>query len=113
MSQIRKVGDAKDGSVKPGGRAPELFRAQGGGEVGAGSFPGGDQAGVAIAGESWAIPAAALGPFLAEIPPPLGFTRVRLEDGSAPLGFIAEPAGIAGLPDISATGGWRAHLESK
>ena len=69
--------------------------------------------GVAILGESWAIPAASLGPFLAEIPPPLGFCRVRLEDGTTPLGFIAEPAGVAGLPDISASGGWRAHLETR
>ena len=71
------------------------------------------QGGVAIAGETWAIPAASLGPFLAEIPPPLGFSRVWLEDGSTPLGFIAEPAGIAGLPDISASGGWRAFLETR
>lgn len=68
------------------------------------------EGGVAVLGEVWAIPAASLGPFLAEIPPPLGFCRVRLEDGSTPLGFIAEPAGVAGLPDISALGGWRAHL---
>ena len=68
---------------------------------------------VAILGEVWAIPAAALGPFLAEIPPPLGFTRVRLDDGSTPLGFIAEPAGVAGLPDISASGGWRKHMETR
>ena len=39
------VYDAKDGSAMPEVRAPELFRAQGGGEVGAGGFPGGDQAG--------------------------------------------------------------------
>ena len=69
--------------------------------------------GVAILGEVWAIPAAALGPFLAEIPPPLGFTRVRLDDGSTPLGFVAEPAGVAGLPDISASGGWRKHMETR
>ena len=71
------------------------------------------EAGAAVLGEVWAIPAASLGPFLAEIPPPLGFSRVRLADGSTPLGFIAEPAGVAGLPDISALGGWRAHLATK
>ncbi len=71
------------------------------------------EGGSAILGETWAIPAASLGPFLAEIPPPLGFSRVRLEDGSTPLGFIAEPAGVADLPDISALGGWRAHLATK
>jgi hypothetical protein len=37
------VDDAKDGSAMPGGWAPVLFRAQGGGEVGAGGFPGRDQ----------------------------------------------------------------------
>jgi allophanate hydrolase len=66
--------------------------------------------GVAVEGELWALPAASVGPFLAEIPPPLGFGRVALEDGSTPLGFLAEAAGVAGAPDISAAGGWRAHL---
>ena len=69
--------------------------------------------GVAIAGEVWAFPAAGIGPFLAEIPPPLGFGRVTLEDGSTPLGFLCEAAGVIGTPDISATGGWRAHIKAK
>ena len=69
--------------------------------------------GVAVAGEVWAFPAAAIGPFLAEIPPPLGFGRVELADGNAPLGFLCEAAGAAGTPDISATGGWRAYLAMK
>lgn len=69
--------------------------------------------GASIAGEIWALPATSIGPFLAEIPPPLGFARVRLADGTTPLGFIAEPAGVAGLPDVSASGGWRAHLVSR
>ncbi|MCX7371091.1 MAG: allophanate hydrolase [Alphaproteobacteria bacterium] len=71
------------------------------------------EGGVAITGEIWALPSASIGPFLAEIPPPLGFARVRLADGATPLGFIAEPAGVAGLPDISASGGWRAHLATR
>jgi allophanate hydrolase len=69
--------------------------------------------GVAVEGEVWALPAAAIGPFLAEIPAPLGFGRVTLEDGSTPLGFLCEAAGIGDAPDISATGGWRAHLRLK
>jgi allophanate hydrolase len=68
------------------------------------------EGGVAVAGEVWALPAAAVGPFLAEIPPPLGFGRVEMADGSRPLGFLCEAAGAAGMPDISATGGWRAYL---
>jgi allophanate hydrolase len=69
--------------------------------------------GVAVAGEIWAFPLAGIGPFLAEIPPPLGFGRVTLADGSTPLGFLAEAIGVADAPDISALGGWRAHLRAK
>ncbi len=71
------------------------------------------EGGVAVAGEVWAVPAASVGPFLAEIPPPLGFGRVELADGSRPLGFLCEAAGAVGMPDISATGGWRAYLAAK
>ena len=71
------------------------------------------EGGVAVAGEVWLLPAAAIGPFLAEIPPPLGFGRVTLEDGTTPLGFLAEAAGVAGTPDISASGGWRAYLAER
>ncbi|WP_211259359.1 allophanate hydrolase [Belnapia moabensis] len=71
------------------------------------------EGGVAVAGEVWAVPAASVGPFLAEIPPPLGFGRVEMADGSRPLGFLCEAAGVAGMPDISATGGWRAYLKGK
>lgn len=66
--------------------------------------------GTAVAGEVWALPLAALGPFLAEIPAPLGFGRVTLADGATPLGFLCEAAGAVDTPDISASGGWRAHL---
>lgn len=66
-----------------------------------------------VEGELWALPAAGIGPFLAEIPPPLGFGRVTLEDGSTPLGFLAEAAGVTQAPDITKTGGWRAHLARK
>jgi allophanate hydrolase len=69
--------------------------------------------GAAIAGEIWALPAAAIGPFLAEIPPPLGFGQVRLADGSSSLGFLMEAAGAAAAPDITAHGGWRAFLAAR
>ncbi len=69
--------------------------------------------GARIAGEVWAVPLAGLGPFLAEIPPPLGFGRVTLEDGATPLSFLAEPEGVRGAPDITQTGGWRAHLAGR
>lgn len=69
--------------------------------------------GAAILGEIWALPAAQIGPFLAAIPPPLGFGRVTLEDGSTVLGFQAESEGVAAAPEITACGGWRAHLAAK
>jgi allophanate hydrolase len=69
--------------------------------------------GGAIAGEVWALPAAAIGPFLASIPPPLGFGRVTLADGESVLGFLAEGEGVAGAPEITARGGWRAHLAAR
>ena len=69
--------------------------------------------GMALAGEVWALPAASIGPFLAEIPPPLGFGRVHLADGSAPLGFLCEAVGVAGAADIAPSTGWREHLQRR
>lgn len=65
--------------------------------------------GAAIKGEVWALPAAAIGPLLAQVPPPLGFGTVLLESGPC-LGFLAETAGITGAADITQYGGWRAWL---
>lgn len=68
--------------------------------------------GAAIAGELWALPTAAIGGLLAQVAPPLGFGTVDLEDGPV-LGFVAEAAGVAGAPDITVHGGWRAWLASR
>ena len=65
--------------------------------------------GAAIAGEIWALPTTALGGLLAEIARPLGFGTVLLEGGPC-LGFLAEAEGVAGAPDITRHGGWRAYL---
>ena len=65
--------------------------------------------GVAIAGEVWALPTAAIGALLAQVPPPLGFGTVLLEDGPC-LGFLAEAASVAAAEDISRFGGWRGAL---
>ncbi|WP_158743408.1 allophanate hydrolase [Acidisphaera sp. L21] len=67
------------------------------------------QGGASIAGEIWALPTTAIGPLLAQIPPPLGFGTVLLQSGPC-LGFLAEAAGVAGAQDITAHGGWRAYL---
>ena len=69
--------------------------------------------GAAIAGEVWALPEAAIGALLAQVPPPLGFGRVRLADGTQPLGFLAEAEGVRGAPDVTAMGGWRAVLAAR
>ena len=68
--------------------------------------------GAAIDGEVWALPTAAIGAMLAMVPPPLGFGTVELSDGPC-LGFLAEADGVAGTPDITRHGGWRAWLATK
>jgi allophanate hydrolase len=68
--------------------------------------------GAAIAGEVWAVPTSAIGSLLAQVPPPLGFGTVVLDDGPS-LGFLAESAGIGDAPDITHLGGWRAWLRTK
>ena len=68
--------------------------------------------GAGIDGEVWALPTAAIGALLAMVPPPLGFGTVELSDGPC-LGFLAEADGVAGKPDITRHGGWRAWLATK
>jgi allophanate hydrolase len=70
------------------------------------------EGGAAIAGEVWALPRAAIGGLLAEVPPPLGFGTVELSDGPC-LGFLAEAAGCAGATEITRFGGWRAWLKAR
>ena len=65
--------------------------------------------GAAVDGEVWALPRAAIGALLCQVPPPLCFGTVALEDGPC-LGFLAEAGGLGEAPDISAHGGWRAWL---
>ena len=67
--------------------------------------------GAAIAGEVWALPTTAIGVLLAQVPPPLGFGTVTLDDGPC-LGFLAESAGVADATEITHLGGWRAWLRS-
>ena len=63
-----------------------------------------------IAVEVWALPQAAVGSFLALIPPPLGLGRVELADGRQVHGFLCESHALRGALDITALGGWRAYL---
>jgi allophanate hydrolase len=64
--------------------------------------------GAAITGEVWAMPTAAIGALLAAVAPPLGLGTVELDAGPS-RGFLAEAAGVAGMRDITAHGGWRAY----
>ena len=66
--------------------------------------------GQAIAVEVWDMPLDQVGSFLALIPPPLGLGSVLLADGSTAHGFLCEPVALQGARDITASGGWRAHL---
>ena len=70
------------------------------------------QGGAAIAGEIWALPTTTVGALLTQVPPPLGFGTVQLQDGPC-LGFLAEAAGVAGAPEITHHGGWRGYLASQ
>jgi allophanate hydrolase len=67
--------------------------------------------GAALAGEVWALPTTSIGSLLSSLPPPLGVGTIELQDGPC-RGFLAESAGIAGAPDITRFGGWRAWLEA-
>jgi len=67
--------------------------------------------GAAIAVEVWSMSAQAFGRFVAEVPSPLAIGTVRLADGSEVKGFVCEPVALAGAPDITGYGGWRAYCE--
>jgi allophanate hydrolase len=66
--------------------------------------------GAAIAVEVWDVPIAAVGSFLALIPPPLGLGSLELADGRHVHGFVCEAHALAGARDVTAFGGWRAFL---
>jgi allophanate hydrolase len=60
--------------------------------------------------EVWGLPPAAAGAFVAAIPAPLGIGKVRLADGSEVSAFLCESHAVAGAEEITALGGWRAHM---
>ncbi|PPK97268.1 allophanate hydrolase [Kineococcus xinjiangensis] len=66
--------------------------------------------GAQVPGELWEVPAARLGAFLAALPPPMALGPVLLADGRRVTGFLAEPLAFEDAVDITAAGGWRAHL---
>ncbi len=68
--------------------------------------------GEAIEVEVWHLPAAQLGSFVANVPPPLGIGKVELQDGSWVSGFICEGYAIAEATDITEYRGWRRFMAS-
>ncbi len=68
--------------------------------------------GLAIEGEVWALPTAAIGALLAKVPAPLGLGSTELSDGPC-LGFLAESEAVATARDITEYGGWRTWLAAR
>ncbi|WP_339128309.1 allophanate hydrolase [Streptomyces sp. f51] len=66
--------------------------------------------GSAIEAEVWSLPAEGLGRLLASLPRPMTLGGVELADGTRVPGFLCEPGALAGAPDITSYGGWRAYL---
>ncbi|HEY4096498.1 MAG TPA: allophanate hydrolase, partial [Baekduia sp.] len=71
-----------------------------------------DTGGDAVEGELWLLPPAALGTFLAALPPPMVLGPVTLADGRTVVGFGCEPTAIANTPDITHHHSWPAYLAS-
>ena len=67
--------------------------------------------GAAIAVEVWDVPTAAIGSFLALIPPPLGLGSLELADGRWVHGFVCEAHALSAARDVTEFGGWRAFLQ--
>jgi allophanate hydrolase len=69
--------------------------------------------GASIAVEVWEIPEDTVGSFVDGVAGPLGFSRVKLADGTSVCGFICEAAGVRPENEITRHGGWRAWLSER
>jgi len=63
--------------------------------------------------EVWDTPDELIRQLRVETEPPLQIGFVRLDDGSTVVGFTTDAAEVGDAPDISAGGGWRAHLAAR
>ena len=70
------------------------------------------EGGASIAAEVWDLPQAAVGSFLALIPPPLGLGSIELADGRWVHGFLCEAHAVEGAREVTSFGGWRQALPS-
>ncbi|MEM1112502.1 MAG: allophanate hydrolase [Pseudomonadota bacterium] len=96
----------------PTARAYRLFALPGGPPERPGLVRTND-GGVSVETETWALPRAELGRFMASIPAPLGLGQVELVDGRQALGFLCEASATEAALDVSNYGGWRAYLASR
>ncbi|MEZ0277382.1 MAG: allophanate hydrolase [Roseimicrobium sp.] len=71
------------------------------------------EGGTAIALEVWELPEDTVGSFVNAVPPPLGFGKVQLEDGSKVFGFLCESIALQPEEEITSFGGWRAWMQSR
>jgi allophanate hydrolase len=71
-----------------------------------------DGHGVPIEVEVYEMDAAALGTFVAAVPPPLAIGTITLADGTDVSGFVCEPYALTDAPEITGHGGWRNYLAS-
>ncbi|MEW5305219.1 MAG: hypothetical protein WDW38_005739 [Sanguina aurantia] len=70
--------------------------------------------GVSLAVEIWEVPVERVGEFLRDsVKGPLCIGDVMLEDGSSEKGFVGESYAMVGLPDVTASGGWRSFLQQQ
>jgi allophanate hydrolase len=69
-------------------------------------------AGGGIEVEVWALPSDTVGSFVDGVPQPLTIGKLRLEDDSLVMGFLAEPSATDDAVEITHLGGWRAYLAS-
>ncbi|MCU1405441.1 MAG: allophanate hydrolase [Glaciihabitans sp.] len=71
------------------------------------------EAGTAITGEIWTLPAAGFGTFVAALPQPMTIGQVSLADGRRVAGFLCEAVATDGAENISEHGGWLAWRASQ
>lgn len=66
--------------------------------------------GAPIKAEVWELSTTGFGDFVASVPAPMTIGKVLLADHTEVPGFLCEPAALDGARDITASGGWLAHL---
>ena len=66
-----------------------------------------------VAVEVWDVAHPVLERLSAAVEPPLRIGSVALDDGTTVAGYIADAAAVADALDITASGGWRAHLAQR